>query len=409
LKKSKKSFPILFQFLISRSHKKIQFMKLCFLRCCATRSICTSVIGLFLSGAAFSKDGVTIYTPYARISVPPGQSIDYPIDIINNSSELANVGILLSGFPKGWNYDLKSGGWAIGEISVLSGEKKSVTLHVEVPLKVNKGVYKFNIVTSGFGSLPLAIVVSEQGTFKTELTTRQPNMEGNANANFSFSTELKNSTGDRQLYALRANVPPGWNVSFKMQGRPVTSAQVEANHTENISVELDPPDGIMAGSYKIPIVAETGGTSASLELEVVVKGSFSMEVTTPTGLLSTNVTAGDEKRVELAVKNSGSAELRNIKLAYNGPINWDVVFDPKDIVKLEVGKTAQVFAIIKADKKAIPGDYLLNMEARNPEITSKVSFRVSVETSMFYGWIGVLIIGVAAGGVYYLFLRYGRR
>ncbi len=386
-------------------------MRLFFLRCRKIPRVLPTLIVamLFIRSASGTDQGVILYTPFTRISIPPGQSIDYAIDVINNGSTLANVGISIGGIPKGWNYDLKSNGWTIGEVSVLSGDKKSLVLHVDVPLKVNKGIYHFSVVAKGFGALPLTVVVSEQGTFKTELTTKQPNMEGNSNANFTFNVELKNSTGDQQLYSLRAGVLRGWNVAFKAMGRQVTSVQLEPNRTENITVELDPPDVIRAGSYRILILAETTGTSASLELEVVIKGSYAVELTTPTGLLSTSITAGDEKRFEFVLKNGGSATLKKVTMGFNGPINWDVIFDPKTVDNLEPGKTAQVFGTIKADKKAIAGDYAVNMEARTPEVTSKASIRVSVETSMLYGWIGVLIIGAAIGSVYYLFVKFGRR
>ena len=83
--------------------------------------------------------------------------------------------------------------------------------------------------------------------------------------------------------------------------------------------------------------------------------------------------------------------------------------DPKKIDVLPPGKSAQVFATIKADKDAIAGDYVTSMEARTPEKTSKAEFRVSLKTSMLWGWVGILIILVALGSVYYLFRKYGRR
>src|SRR5690606_14397508 len=211
--------------------------------------------------------------------------------------------VYLTGIPKDWDYELKSGGWSVSTLSVLPGEKESLSLRVDVPFKVKKGTYRFNLVAQGLATLPLTVTVSEEGTFKTEFTTTQPNMEGNANASFTFNAELKNRTGEQQLYSLRAKVPAGWNASFKTGGRQVTSIQVNPNETQNVTVQLDPPDAIAAGAYKIPVTAVTSATSANLELEVVVTGSYEMELTTPTGLLSTRVTAGDEKRIALQIKN----------------------------------------------------------------------------------------------------------
>ena len=114
-------------------------------------------------------------------------------------------------------------------VSVLPKEKKTFNLKVEVPLKVNKGNYHF-VVYAGNAKLPLDVVVAQKGTYQTEFTTDQPNMQGNSKSTFTFSATLKNQTADQQLYALMANAPRGWNVVFKPNYKQATSAQVEANH-----------------------------------------------------------------------------------------------------------------------------------------------------------------------------------
>ncbi len=91
------------------------------------------------------------------------------------------------------------------------------------------------------------------------------------------------------------------------------------------------------------------------------------------------------------------------------PSKWQVIFEPEKIDKLAPGNETTVYATIEADKKAIPGDYVINMEARTPEATSQISFRVMVKTPMIWGWVGVLVILAAVGGVVYLFRKFGRR
>ncbi|MGX5689702.1 COG1470 family protein [Arcticibacter tournemirensis] len=352
---------------------------------------------------------VTLYTPYTKISVPPGESIGYDIDVINKGRAVSNAAISVAGLPKGWSYTLKSGGWTVGQVSVLPNDKKTLSLQVQVPLQVNKGTYHFMVVAKGAGRLPLTVVVSQQGTFKSEFTTAQSNMQGAANSTFTYTATLRNGTGADQVYALNANVPPGWNVAFKADYKEVSSVSVEANKTKELTIEVDPPDQAAAGDYKIPVIAATNATSANLELDLVIKGSYALQLSTPNGLLSTSTTAGDEKRVELTVNNTGSAMLKKVELQAAAPTNWEVSFEPKNIENLGPGGTAQAFAIIKADKKAIAGDYVVGLEAKTPEISSKADFRVAVETSLLSGWLGLFIILLALGGVYYLFRKYGRR
>jgi uncharacterized membrane protein len=359
--------------------------------------------------SSVTKDSVTLYTPYTRVAVSPGESIDFTVDAINNTMQMQNVDIFPEGMPRGWNYTLKAGTWNISQISILPGERKNLSFKADVPLKVNKGSYRFRLLAGNNGVLPITVTVTEQGTFKTEFKADQTNMQGNSSAAFTFNPTLKNLTSDKQLYALMAEAPRGWNVSFKFNYQLVTSVNVEANNSANITVEIKPPQGIEAGTYKIPVSAATASTSATTVLEVVITGSYGMELSTPTGLLSTSITAGDSKRVELSITNTGSSELTDVALEFSAPINWDITFDPKKIDKIQPGKVAKAFATIKADKKAIAGDYVTNIDSKTPEVSSKISLRVSVETPLLYGWVGILVILAALGSIYYLFRKYGRR
>jgi uncharacterized membrane protein len=362
-----------------------------------------------ISGRAMAAAGnVILYTPCTKISVPPGESIDYNIDVINNGADLFTADVSATSMPRGWNFMIKSGGWNVGQISVLAGEKKSLSLHVEVPYQVNKGNYRFSI-NAGEYSLPLVINVSEQGTFKTDFSSRQSNMEGHSGSTFTYNAELKNQTTEKQLYALSAQIQRGWNVSFKVSGRDVTSVESEPMATTNLTIDINPPSQIEAGRYTIPVVATTSTSTTTLNLEVVITGTYNIELTTPTGLLSGSITAGQEKKMEFLVRNSGTSFISDVRISGSAPAGWSVSFDPKTIDKIMPGAEAQVIATVKADKHAIPGDYIANFDARTPEASAKAAFRFSVKTPMLWGWVGIFIIFAAIGSVYYLFRKYGRR
>ena len=234
-------------------------------------------------------------------------------------------------------------------------------------------------------------------------------MEGQASATFTYNATLRNRTAEQQLYALTSNAPRGWNVSFRAQGRQVTSVEVEPNATSMISVEVKPPSSVGTGSFKIPVRAFSSTTSGDLEFEAVITDSYGIELTTPTGLLSSTVTAGDTRKIALEVRNTGSSELKDIEFSSTKPLDWDVTFEPDKVASLIAGSSTTVSATLKASNKAIPGDYVVKMTARTPEVTSTADFRISVRTSMVWGWIGILVIAVVLGGVYYLFRKYGRR
>jgi uncharacterized membrane protein len=133
-------------------------------------------------------------------------------------------------------------------------------------VQVNKGNYRF-VVRAGEAELPLSVTVSSQGTFKTEFTTSQPNMKGNAKSNFNFNANLNNKTAETQLYALMAAAPRDGNVIFRAGGKQATSAQWSRTLRRTLVLRSRRPQ-CRGGTYKIPVQATTGTTSDELELEV---------------------------------------------------------------------------------------------------------------------------------------------
>ncbi|SHE11576.1 NPCBM-associated, NEW3 domain of alpha-galactosidase [Chlamydia abortus] len=363
----------------------------------------------FGAGELSAAGGVTLYTPYTDISVTPGTTIKYTIDVINDSGSVQNVALRLEDNGAGWEYGLTSGGWKIGQISVKPNDSQQVNMELNVPLQIDKGDYQFVLTADGLASLPLTVRVSEQGTYQTELTTEQPNMEGHAESSFSFSYTLRNRTAEKQDYALTTQAPRGWNVQFNADGKSVTSVTVEPGESKSLTVEVKPPANVQEGSYKIPISAANGNTEAKSEMEVVITGTYKVSLSTESGLLSTEVTAGSSRKLDLKVTNEGTADLTDLQLSAQAPVNWEVTFEPKTITKLEAGQSTTVTAELKADKKAVAGDYVTNMKVTAPEASSDASFRVAVKASVLWGWIGVLIIAAVIAGIYYLFRTYGRR
>ncbi len=177
----------------------------------------------------------------------------------------------------------------------------------------------------------------------------------------------------------------------------------------NVTIEVKPAEQVEEGNYVLPVRAVSGSSSGELKLEAVITGTYRIELTTPAGLLSYDIVAGREKKIDLVVKNTGTSILSDVQLPHAAPVNWEVTFDPKTIETILAGKEATVTAVVKADKKAIPGDYITNLEARTPEVSSKASFRMSVKTPLLWGWIGVLIILAGIGTIWFLFRKYGRR
>ncbi len=368
------------------------------------------LLGIILASKIAVAQNLQLYTTYPKISVSPGEIIDYNIDLINNSSGIRTGKITLQNFPKDWMYELKSGNYKADEISVLPKERKSLNLKVIVPSKVSKGEHRFTLVAQGQSSLPLTINVTEEGVVSSEFTCSQPNMEGSAKSTFTYNASILNRSSDAQVYALGAsNLQPGWGVVFKADGKQVSSVNIEGNQRKEILIEIMAPESIKKGTYKITLLAQSPLTQSELPLEVVITGSYEIQLTTPDGLLSSSASANSNKKIQFVVKNTGSSDLNGISLSASAPANWETSFEPNRINTLKAGESQQVTASVKPAKKAIAGDYQVTFDAKSTEVSDSVKYRITVETSLLWGWMGVFVIALSVGLVYYLIRKYGRR
>lgn len=357
---------------------------------------------------AEAAGSLELYTPYLEWSAAPGESVSYSIDLINHGSQSGSASLSVDTKAADWKYSLSAGGREISRLAVKPGETQTFNLQLEVPLQIDKGRYAFN-VKADEATLPLIVHVSEQGTFKTELTLDQANMEGHSDSTFTYSAVLRNRTTKKQTYALSAQAEAGWDVRFKADGNSVTSVEVEPNAEKSITIEAKPPEQIQAASYKIPVSASSGETTVNAELEAVITGTYDMQFTTKNEVLSSDIKAGGERRLDFVVRNTGSAELQDLSFSSNAPSGWEVSFEPSSVTSVAPGESKQVQAVIKSSGKALAGDYVVSVTASGSGKSASSDLRMTVKSSVLWGWIGILIILGVLAGIYYLFRKFGRR
>ncbi|HHV65581.1 MAG TPA: alpha-galactosidase [Peptococcaceae bacterium] len=365
---------------------------------------------------ANADQGLVLSTRYPGISASPGETITFPLEIMNNTSlsQVVNLNVMTQ--PKDWKTSLKGGGRAIHQAFVSSQNSASVDLLVSIPDEAQIGEYSLRVsATSENGNLQdfltLRIKVAEGEVGADKLTAKYSELKGPSDATFTFKVDLVNNGSNEQLYSLGAQSPEGWQVSFtpSYENQQVASIGVKPGETKSLDVKITPPVSIEAGEYIIPIRAASPVNTVTQDLKVIISGTYKLQFSTPSGRLNTDIVAGREKKVNLEVKNTGSTDLNNISFSSAEPINWSVTFEPMVIENLKPNESRQVTATITADNKAIAGDYLVSLTASSPEVKSTADLRVTVKTSTLWGLVGVLIVLAVIFGVYKAFQKYGRR
>lgn len=240
-------------------------------------------------------------------------------------------------------------------------------------------------------------------------SVRLMNVEAAANETFRYSATLRNPGTTALIYELSADAPDGWMIGFRAQGTLVTALNMPGTKSEELSVEVNPSPNVKPGKYKIPIRAVSLHDTLSLDLEAVVKGSYSITLTTPTGRLSDEVTSGAHQEIKLMVKNTGSLPMKQLELSAQVPPQWQCTFEPAKIQQLDPDASQEIIAKISVPDKTIAGDYVATFTARSQESNTQAIFRITVKTSLLAGWLGILVILAAIGIVWYLIRKYGRR
>ncbi len=269
-------------------------------------------------------------------------------------------------------------------------------------LILTKGLllYLFLLTTSSF---------AQSNSVKTSFTARLLNVEAPTNETFRYNSLLTNGKSETVDYKLSTKLPAGWQVTYRVEGISVTSLQVESGSTKDISIEITCPITTKPDTYKIPVQAISSFDTLKLDLEAVVRGSYAVELTTPTGRLSDEIVAGNSKEILLVVKNTGTLPLNALELSSQLPSKWETSFSPSNIEQLQPGQSADIKVTLKVPEKTIAGDYVTKMTVRSNNGTSEATIRMMVKTSILSGWVGIVIIAAAAGLIYYLIRKYGRR
>lgn len=372
------------------------------------------LLTVILPSSAFAQSGITIGTPYPGVEVRPGETIEFPLKVRNNTSGSQKVEIRMVSVPDNWEWTLEGGGRSVDRVFVDGNSYENIKLNIDIPADAKEGRYQVVLEARGTGSssrLTIDMQIKEDAKRSSEISVEYPDLEGGPSTAFKFRVDITNNSSQAQSYSLAANVPRGWQATFSpaYSSEKIASISVEPNKNQGLDVNIDPPDLVEAGEYTIPIIAKSAGETLRQDLRVIIKGTYDIKLTTPTGRLSEDAYAGRQREVKLLVSNTGSGDLADIEMRSWEPKNWEVEFEPKEIDLLKPGESKEVKAYIKPDSKALAGDYVVELTAAAPEDISSAEFRITVKTSTTWGLVGGILIAGLAGGLYFIFNKYGRR
>ena len=361
---------------------------------------------------------VLLSTDYPGISVKPGATASFTLYMINPEDTEEDMQLSAQGLPDGWSGYFSGSSNEISSIHVYSQQAKADSPSLKYSLTVGDdaedGDYEITLCADGESGQAVAtlnIHVTREEAGQSDFTAEYPEQQGAAGTKFSFTTILSNNGLETSQYSLSADAPEGWTVTFtpSSESSQVASVPVDAGAAETITVAITPTEAVTKGDYTINLTAASAAETLKLPLTVSILGSYSADLTTPSGYLSANAYAGEETKVTLSIQNTGNIDLENLQLSGAGSTDWTITFDESSIDLLEAGATREVTATIQPAENAIIGDYVAEITMSNDQISDVLDLRISVKNHTTWGYAAIAIIVVLIVGLAVIIRKYGRR
>jgi uncharacterized membrane protein len=361
-----------------------------------------------------AANGLEVTTPYPAVAVAPGNKVSFDLTVA--STRQADVDLKLSGVPSNWTASLIGGGNVVDGVSVGPGANAAVRLDVTVPSDATASTAAIRVTARGGGAedvLPISIRVNAEAAGNLSLTTNTPELTGSSDKTFKFDLTFKNDTAQDVTVSANATGPDGWTIDTTLTGATdAASTVVKAGATQSISVSAKPAENTPADTYPIKVTATAGERTTDADLSIAITGSYTMTLTTPGDVLSTRGSAGTATQQAFTIGNTGTAPITAVTLVGTPPTGWTVTVDPKDgLQSIDPNTTGTINATITPSSDAVAGDYVINFKAASTEDPTGASaqIRFTVETSPIWAIVGIALIALILGGLFWVFRTYGRR
>lgn len=370
---------------------------------------------------AEKKAGIDMSTAYPGISVKAGQTVNFSLDFVSEDGQNYEVVLSEISLPEKWDGYFKGKSNEVSMVHVAGNTMKDakvgsglVSYNLTVPADAKEGTYSVKLGAEAgqmSDELELNVTVSAQENGMSDFETTYAQQQGPSGSVFKFDTTIVNNRAIGQSYALAAEAPDGWQVTFTPTGESasVTTMDVDAEASKGMAVKITPPQVIEKGEYVIPCTAISANDKLTTELTVNITGSYSVTMSTADGRLSLDAYANKPSTVVLEVTNNGNVNLKNLNLTSKMPSGWDISFSESTIEELEAGATKEITATVTPGSDVITGDYVSGVTIKNSIVSNEIAFRISIKTPTTWGYAAVAVVVVILMALAGIVKKFGRR
>jgi uncharacterized membrane protein len=349
--------------------------------------------------------------------------------VCNGSDQATELEFVATGVPEGWKAAVRPnfGPYEITNVTLAAGDSKDYRLRITPPsddISASDFTIQFQLLSSTEN-----VLLEESISVKQEageevaagdisVTSTFPVLRGPSSNPFEFEVQVRNNTASDvsvdlagQVFDPAGQTPLPWDIIFTPafgEQKLIASLSLTPNGSQRVKVTVRPALLAAADAYPILVSVENDDYQSEIVLQTTLTGAFDLSLTTPDNRLNIEAITGNPTATKVLLINTGTADLKDVRLSANTPANWTVTFNPElnDLVR---GFQIDPDITITPPEDAVPGDYIITIRAQTPDVSDTVDLRVTVEESPFWQWFGIALVIVVVGGMLGVFVRLGRR
>ncbi len=223
-----------------------------------------------------------------------------------------------------------------------------------------------------------------QGESPLSVYTRFPAQVIEAGKTVTIDLTIGNEGNKPLIVHLEAkNLPEGWKATFRGLGRIVKAVYVKPKDDASVSLRLEQPADVKAGTYHIIVVATSGTYRAELPLELTVQEKLPPRLKLDVELPILRGTPNTNFRFEATLRNEGDQDL-TVNLEAQAPEGFQVVFKPSfgtqeiTSLPLKANESKRLNIEVKVPRQTPAGRYPIHVRAVGGDAEAAVDLAVEV-------------------------------
>ncbi len=213
------------------------------------------------------------------------------------------------------------------------------------------------------------------------LITDYPSQVIGMDENVSVNLKLRGQAAPQIASLEMGEIPEGWTATFRGGGKIIQSVYIQPEEDASVTLRLEPPEDVAAGTYRFLVVARGDETTTELPLELVVQEKLPPSLALDTELPIIKGKPSSTFRYSAKLKNEGDEDL-TVNLLANAPAGFLVTFktggQEVTTLPLEANQTKSLSIEAQPFIEVPAGAYPINVRAQGSEAEASLSLTAEV-------------------------------